>query len=61
MKGLIQRVKHASVMVEGQTVGEIQQGVLVLLGVEKHDDETTADKLLHKIINGFMVVQLKSY
>lgn len=51
MKGLIQRVKHASVMVEGQTVGEIQQGVLVLLGVEKHDDETTADKLLHKIIN----------
>jgi len=51
MKGLIQRVKHASVMVEGQTVGEIQQGVLVLLGVEKHDDETTADKLLHKITN----------
>ncbi|RJE75525.1 D-tyrosyl-tRNA(Tyr) deacylase [Pseudoalteromonas sp. MSK9-3] len=51
MKGLIQRVKHASVVVEGQTVGEIQQGVLVLLGVEKHDDETTADKLLHKIAN----------
>ncbi|TMP77277.1 D-tyrosyl-tRNA(Tyr) deacylase [Pseudoalteromonas ruthenica] len=51
MKGLIQRVNHASVMVEGQTVGEIQQGVLVLLGVEKHDDETTADKLLHKITN----------
>ncbi|KAF7765140.1 D-tyrosyl-tRNA(Tyr) deacylase [Pseudoalteromonas citrea] len=51
MKGLIQRVKHASVVVEGKTVGEIQQGILVLLGVEKHDDETTADKLLHKIAN----------
>jgi D-tyrosyl-tRNA(Tyr) deacylase len=51
MKGLIQRVKQASVEVEGETVGKIQQGILVLLGVEKDDDEATADKLLHKIAN----------
>ncbi|WP_392344306.1 D-aminoacyl-tRNA deacylase [Pseudoalteromonas prydzensis] len=49
MQGLIQRVKHAKVEVEGQIIGQIEQGILLLLGVEKHDDDNTADKLLHKV------------
>ncbi|QLB41488.1 MULTISPECIES: D-aminoacyl-tRNA deacylase [Mannheimia] len=51
MIGLIQRVKWAKVEVEGQTVGEIKHGLLVLLGVEKDDDESKADKLLEKVLN----------
>ena len=50
MKGLIQRVKHASVVVDGETVGEIGSGILLLLGVEKGDDPTLADKLLDKVL-----------
>ncbi|MBB1443986.1 D-aminoacyl-tRNA deacylase [Pseudoalteromonas sp. SG43-3] len=51
MQGLIQRVKHAKVEINNQVVGEISQGILLLLGVEKHDDTLTADKLLHKVSN----------
>lgn len=51
MKALIQRVSQASVHVDGGVVGSIGQGVLVLLGVEKQDDEAAADKLLRKILN----------
>ena len=50
MKGLIQRVKHASVTVNGETVGNIDSGVLLLLGVEKNDDTEQADKLLDKVL-----------
>jgi len=50
MKGLIQRVQHASVVVNGETVGEIGQGILLLLGVEKEDDTAQADKLLDKVL-----------
>ena len=51
MQGLIQRVKHAKVAVDGQIIGQIEQGILLLLGVEKHDDNSTAEKLLHKVSN----------
>ncbi|RII26965.1 MAG: D-tyrosyl-tRNA(Tyr) deacylase [Geobacter sp.] len=51
MKAVIQRVSSASVTVEGQTVGEISRGILVLLGVEKGDDEARADWLAEKIVN----------
>lgn len=51
MKGLIQRVSQASVTVDGSVVGEIGPGLLLLLGVEKDDDETRADKLLQKVLN----------
>ncbi len=51
MKGLIQRVSHASVCVEGETVGAINAGVLLLLGIERDDDEQKIDKLLHKLLN----------
>jgi D-tyrosyl-tRNA(Tyr) deacylase len=49
MKGVIQRVTSASVIVDCQMCGEIGQGLLVLLGVEKGDDESKADWLAEKI------------
>jgi D-tyrosyl-tRNA(Tyr) deacylase len=51
MKGLLQRVRSARVEVEGEVIGSIDQGVLVLVGVEPHDTRASADKLLHKLLN----------
>lgn len=51
MIGLIQRVKWAKVEVENQVVGEISQGLLLLLGVEQDDDYAKADKLLQKVLH----------
>ncbi|GAA6151741.1 D-aminoacyl-tRNA deacylase [Pseudoteredinibacter isoporae] len=50
MKGLIQRVRHANVVIDGEEVGAIEQGILLLLGIEKHDTEEQADKLLDKLL-----------
>jgi len=49
MKAVIQRVSSASVTVDETIVGRIGKGVLVLLGVEKGDDESRADWLAEKI------------
>ena len=49
MIALIQRVSQARVDVAGATVGEIGPGLLVLLGVQREDNEARADKLLHKV------------
>ena len=49
MKALIQRVTEASVNVEGQVISTIEQGLVVLLGVEKEDSSVDVDKLLHKV------------
>lgn len=51
MKGLIQRVSHAQVVVESRTIGAIDQGLLLLLGIEKNDTQKHADKLLDKLLN----------
>ncbi len=51
MKGLIQRVTHAKVDVAEKTIGAIDQGLLVLVGVEPQDTPASADKLLHKLLN----------
>lgn len=51
MKALIQRVKYANVVVDGKTIGAIDEGILALIGVEKGDDEVKADKLLHRLLN----------
>ncbi|NVJ68092.1 MAG: D-tyrosyl-tRNA(Tyr) deacylase [Gammaproteobacteria bacterium] len=50
MIGLLQRVAYSSVEVEGNVIGEIEQGLMVLIGVEKEDDEQSADKLLQKLL-----------
>jgi D-tyrosyl-tRNA(Tyr) deacylase len=49
MKAVIQRVTRASVQVEGKTVGQIESGLLVLLGVAKGDGETDGRYLVEKI------------
>lgn len=51
MIALIQRVAHANVRVDDETVGEIGRGLLVLLGVEQGDTLEKADKLLTKVLN----------
>ncbi|UTF61845.1 D-aminoacyl-tRNA deacylase [Gilvimarinus sp. DA14] len=50
MRGLIQRVSSASVSVAGECVGQIDQGLLLLLGVERDDTRANADKLLKKLL-----------
>ncbi|MDX6726840.1 MAG: D-aminoacyl-tRNA deacylase [Baekduia sp.] len=49
MRALIQRVSRAAVTVDGETVGTIGPGLLVLLGVTHGDDETAADRLADKL------------
>lgn len=50
MRAVIQRVTHAQVDVEGTTVGSIEKGYLILLGVGQQDGEAQADKLWNKIL-----------
>ncbi len=50
MKALIQRVSNACVVVDGATIGEIDHGLLVLLGVEKADDETSVEKIVDRLL-----------
>ena len=49
MKAVIQRVKEAQVVVDGQVVSKIGPGLLTLLGVQAGDDEAKVAKLIHKI------------
>lgn len=51
MIALIQRVSEASVVVDGRVVGAIGKGLLVLLGVEKDDDEKKAHRLHEKVLS----------
>ncbi|MDY0972858.1 D-aminoacyl-tRNA deacylase [Siccibacter turicensis] len=50
MIALIQRVSRASVTVGSDITGEIGPGLLVLLGVEKEDDEAKADRLCERVL-----------
>lgn len=49
MKAVIQRCRHARVKVDGKTVGKIEQGLVVFLGVALNDDENCAARLARKI------------
>lgn len=51
MLALIQRVKFASVKVNDKIIGEIAEGILALIGIEKTDAESQANSLLEKILN----------
>ena len=51
MRALLQRVTHASVIVNGETVGTIEQGFLILLGVGKDDSASQIKTLVEKIVH----------
>ena len=51
MRAVVQRVKHSSVKIENEMVAQIQNGLLVLLGVARGDTTQDADYLANKIIN----------
>ena len=51
MKAVLQRVKQASVSIEGETVGKISSGIMLLLGVTEEDTEKECDFLAEKAVN----------
>lgn len=51
MKAVIQRVAHAEVVVDGETVGSCKNGLLVLLGVATGDTREEAEMLCKKLVN----------
>ena len=50
MIGLLQRVSEGRVEIDGSCVGEIGQGLVILVGVQRNDDEAKADRLLERIL-----------
>ena len=50
MKFVIQRVRHASVTVDGEVIGRIGRGYMVLIGACDADDEAVADRMVDKMI-----------
>jgi len=50
MRALLQRVSTASVTVGGECVADIGQGLLVLLGLDKGDDQAAAERMLDKLL-----------
>ena len=51
MIGLIQRVTHADVRVNGEVIGAIERGILALIGVRRGDDQAAADRLLERLLS----------
>jgi D-tyrosyl-tRNA(Tyr) deacylase len=51
MKIVIQRVSEAGVKVDGNTVGEIGKGLMLLVGIDENDEKADADWLVQKILN----------
>ena len=49
MKAILQRTTHSSVSIDGEIVGEIQQGFMVLLGIIEGDTKKAADALAAKL------------
>lgn len=50
MRFVVQRVTHASVTVDGNVIGKIGQGFMVLIGVSDEDTKETADKMVKKLL-----------
>lgn len=51
MIALIQRVREASVRVEGELIGAIELGLLALIGVVRNDERSSADRLLQRVLD----------
>ncbi len=51
MIGLLQRVRSAQVVVDGETIGAIGRGILVLVGLQRGDTETRAERLLERLLS----------
>ncbi|MBP3502217.1 MAG: D-tyrosyl-tRNA(Tyr) deacylase [Clostridia bacterium] len=51
MKIVVQRVKHAQVNIDNNTVGKINKGLLLFIGIGINDNESIADKLVKKVCN----------
>lgn len=51
MKVVVQRVSEASVKVDGEIVGEIGKGLMLLVGIDENDEKADADWLVQKILN----------
>ena len=51
MRAVLTRVKHASVTVDGQVIGRIGEGFLILLGIGPDDTEALCDKLCDKLLS----------
>lgn len=51
MKALLQRVSQAQVDVDGQCIGNIEAGIMLLLGIDKGDDKAKVEQLLHKVLH----------
>ncbi len=51
MKALIQRVTNAKVEVNGKITGQINQGLLVFIGIEKCDEQVQADKMVKRLLS----------
>ena len=56
MKFVIQRVLESSVTVDGETIGSIGKGFMVLIGVGKEDTKETADKMVKKLMGGSLLL-----
>lgn len=50
MKIVLQRVKNAQVKVDEKSVGKIEKGLLIFLGIGKNDDEKITDKFVKKYV-----------
>ncbi|MDH5217945.1 MAG: D-aminoacyl-tRNA deacylase [Gammaproteobacteria bacterium] len=51
MIGLLQRALEGRVVVDGKTIGAIEQGLVVLVGVERNDTEAQADRLVERLLS----------
>lgn len=51
MRVVLQRVNHAAVRIDGETVGQIQKGYLLLVGLAPEDADEQLDWMVHKIVN----------
>ncbi|KXB71820.1 D-aminoacyl-tRNA deacylase [Peptoniphilus sp. DNF00840] len=49
MRGVVQRVKRASVSVDGKLISKIDKGIMLLLGIEVNDDENDLDYIIKKV------------